>query len=113
MVQAAWQAIHRSVRWSAVYEGIKKRRGSKRAVIAVARRLLGVLVSMLKSGEEYRFSLAELKQQEARDEARQQKRKAKAASKESPAEVSAEPSETAPAKKKTSRKRRAETTVLA
>lgn len=111
MVQAAWQAIHRSVRWSAVYEGIKKRRGGKRAVIAVARRLLGVLVSMLKSDQEYRFSLAELKQQEARDEARQQKRKAKAAQKESPPEVSAEPRE-APAKKKTARKRRAETTVL-
>lgn len=113
MVQAAWQAIHRSVRWSAVYEGIKKRRGSKRAVIAVARRLLGVLVSMLKNDQEYRFSLAELKQQEARDEARQQRRKAKAAQKESPPEVSAEPSETTPARKKTSRKRRAETTVLA
>lgn len=111
MVQAAWLAIHRSVRWSGIYEGIKKRRGGKRAVIAVARRLLGVLVSMLKSGQEYRPSEAERQQQQARDEERKQKRRAKAIQKESTPKASAEPRES-PSVKKTSRKRRAEITVL-
>lgn len=55
MVQAAWQSIRSSLKWSAIYERLKKRRGAKRAIIAVARRLLRVLASMWKNGEEYRF----------------------------------------------------------
>ena len=76
MVEAAWAAVAGSPRWRGVYEGVKKRRQSKRAIIAVARRLLGVLVSMLKSGTEYRWSVAELKEQDAKAELRQQKRRA-------------------------------------
>lgn len=66
MVEAAWLAVANSARWRTVFEGLKKRRQSKRAIIAVARRLLGVLVSMLKSGNAYRFTLAELKEREAK-----------------------------------------------
>jgi hypothetical protein len=73
MVQAAWQAVRTSARWRLVYEQLKRRRGSKRAIVAVARRLLGVLASMLKSGEKYRCSLAELKDREARAETRKRK----------------------------------------
>jgi len=58
MVEAAWSAVQNSPRWRGVYESIKCRRQSKRAIIAVARRLLAVLVSMLKSGQEYKSSLA-------------------------------------------------------
>jgi transposase len=61
MVEAAWSAVANSPRWRGVYEALKKRRGAKRAIIAVARRLLGVLVSLLKSGTNYRHSVAELK----------------------------------------------------
>ncbi len=75
MVQAAWQAVRTSARWRMVYEQLKRRRGSKRAIIAVARRLLGVLTSMLKSGEKYRCSLAELKDREVRAETRKHKRR--------------------------------------
>ena len=55
-------------------EGIKKRRQAKRAIIAVARRLLAVLVSMLKSGETYHATLAELKERRTRLERRRRRR---------------------------------------
>ena len=79
MVEAAWVAVSHSARWRGVYEGLKRRRQAKRAIIAVARRLLAVLVSMLKSGKEYRWSLAELKDREARAAARKKAREAKLA----------------------------------
>lgn len=66
MVQAAWQAVQRSPRWRESYERIKRRRGAKRAIVAIARRLLGVLLALLRSGTRYRASLAELKEREAR-----------------------------------------------
>jgi transposase len=49
MVQAAWQLVKRSPRWRAIYQQLKRRIGGKKAVIAVARRLLSVCVSVLKS----------------------------------------------------------------
>jgi transposase len=54
LVEASWQAVRRSGRWRTTYAALKKRRGSRRAIVAVARRLLGVLVALLRSGQEYR-----------------------------------------------------------
>jgi transposase len=85
MVEAAWSAVATSARWRAVYEGIKRRRQAKRAIIAVARRLLAVLVSMLLSDEKYRPSLAELKEREAKSEERKKRRRAAKATKEAAA----------------------------
>lgn len=73
MVEAAWQAVRHSPRWRAAFEGLKRRRGAKRAIVAVARRLLGVLVSMLKSGKRYEWSLAELKERDAKEAGRKAK----------------------------------------
>jgi transposase len=53
-VEAAWQAVRRSVYWRGISAALKKRRGRRRAIVAVARRLLGVLVALLRSGAEYR-----------------------------------------------------------
>ncbi|MGL4424203.1 MAG: IS110 family transposase, partial [Gemmataceae bacterium] len=53
MVQAAWQLVKRSPRWRAIYQQLKRRIGGKKAVIAVARRLLSVCVSVLKSRRDY------------------------------------------------------------
>lgn len=78
LVEAAWVAVAQSARWRGVYETLKRRRQSKRAIIAVARRLLAVLVSMLKSGTKYRWSVAELRERERRL-AERQKRRAQAA----------------------------------
>jgi len=82
MVEAAWVAVAKSPRWRGVYESLKKRRQSKRAIIAVARRLLAVLVSMLKSGTKYRSSVAELQEREVQAEVRKKKRQAAQAAKE-------------------------------
>jgi transposase len=76
MVEAAWQAVRHSARWRNVYDRLKRRRGAKRAIIAVARRLLGMLASMLKAGEKYRPTVAELKEREARSEKRKRQRRA-------------------------------------
>lgn len=77
MVQAAWQAVQHSARWRAVFEQIKQRRGAKRAIVAVARRLLVVLVSMLKSGQMYEPNESEQKEQARKERQRQAKKKAK------------------------------------
>jgi transposase len=53
MVQAAWQLVKRSTRWRLIYERLKGRIGGKKSVIAIARRLLGVCFSVLKSRREY------------------------------------------------------------
>jgi transposase len=82
MVEAAWVAVAQSARWRGVYEGLKRRRQSKRAIIGVARRLLAVLVSMLKSGTKYRWSVAELKDREAQAARRQARQRARSAGKE-------------------------------
>jgi transposase len=75
MVEAAWQAVRHSARWRNVYDRLKRRRGAKRAIVAVARRLLGMLTSMLKAGEAYRPTLAELKEQEAKAAKRRLRRR--------------------------------------
>lgn len=81
MVEAAWQAIRSSTRWRGVYESLKRRRGGKRAIVAVARRLLGVLASMLRSGQKYRWSLPELRYRERQAEERKEKRRLAGAAK--------------------------------
>lgn len=56
MVQAAWRAVRVSLKWQAVYEQTRQRRGARKAIVAVARRLLGVLFTLLRTGQAYRFA---------------------------------------------------------
>jgi len=56
LVQAAWQAVRCSIRWQRVFENLSHRCGRKRAIVAVARRLLCVLVAVLKSGRPYHYA---------------------------------------------------------
>jgi transposase len=58
LVEAAWRAKRLSARWRAVFEAIRKRRGKKKAIVAVARRLLGVMVALLRSGQRYQPAYA-------------------------------------------------------
>jgi transposase len=53
LVEASWQLVWRTRRWKAIFEALQRRRGKKRAIIAVARRLLCVMVAMLRSGRRY------------------------------------------------------------
>ena len=53
MVEAAWRIVRRSPRWRTIYEQLWRRRGKKKAVVAIARRLLTVMVALLRSGQPY------------------------------------------------------------
>jgi transposase len=56
MIELAWRLVAKTRRWGFLYEKLKTRCGVKKAIVAVARRVLCVLVSMLKSGQRYRLS---------------------------------------------------------
>jgi transposase len=56
LVQAAWRAARHTTRWRTLFQRLKQRCGSKKAIVAVARRLLGVLVAMLRTGQPYRHA---------------------------------------------------------
>jgi hypothetical protein len=58
LVEASWQAVRRSKHWGGIYERIKRRRGGRRAIVAVARRLLEVMTALLRSDQAYREGFA-------------------------------------------------------
>jgi transposase len=53
LVEAAWRLVSKTRRWGRIYERLAARKGKKRAIVAVARRLLCVMASMLQSGRAY------------------------------------------------------------
>jgi transposase len=53
LVEAAWRVIRQSAAWRRIYERIRKRAGGKKAIVAVARRLLVVMTAMLRDGANY------------------------------------------------------------
>lgn len=54
LVELAWRLAIKTKRWGTVYDKLKARCGAKKAIVAVARRVWCVLVSMLNSGQAYR-----------------------------------------------------------
>ena len=55
LVEAAWRLVRTSPQWSAFFARLRKRKGSKRAIVAVARKLLCVLYAMLKTSTPYKI----------------------------------------------------------
>ena len=53
MVEAAWRLVRHSPRWKGIYERLKARVKAKKAIVAVARRLLCLVTAILKSGRPY------------------------------------------------------------
>lgn len=53
LVESAWQLVRYSPRWHAIYDRLKKRLKAKKAIVAVARRLLCLITAILRSGEPY------------------------------------------------------------
>jgi len=53
LVESAWRLVGSSVKWSARFAHLRKRGGKKRAIVAVARKLLCVLYAMLKTSTPY------------------------------------------------------------
>lgn len=56
MIELSWRLVTKTRRWGFLYEKLRARCGAKKAIVAVARRVLCVLASMLKSGQRYRLS---------------------------------------------------------
>lgn len=56
LVEAAWRVVRFNRRWRTIFEALARRRGKKRAIVAVARRLLGVMVSLLQRGETFKLA---------------------------------------------------------
>lgn len=54
MVELAWRLVNKTRRWGMLYEKLRARCGNaKKAIVAIARRALCVLASLLKSGSRY------------------------------------------------------------
>jgi transposase len=54
LVQAAWQLVRRDEHWRRVFEALVKRRGKKKAIVAVARRLLCLMMAVVMQDRPYR-----------------------------------------------------------
>jgi len=55
LIEAAWRLVDKTHFWGQVYERLRVRCGPKKAVVAVARRLLCVMVAMINTGGRYRL----------------------------------------------------------
>lgn len=53
LVQAAWQLVRRDGRWQRIFEALVKRRGKKKAIVAVARRLLCLMMAVVVNDRPY------------------------------------------------------------
>jgi transposase len=65
LVEATWTAIRCSRYWREQYDRIAKRRGKKKAAVAIARRMLGVMYTLLKEQTTYREKPAVVRSEQA------------------------------------------------
>ena len=57
LVEAAWSAVQYSQKWKRIYESLCARtRNKKKAIVAVARKLLCVMYAMMRQGSAYRVT---------------------------------------------------------
>jgi transposase len=57
MVELAWRMVRTSRKWSRHFTRLEVRVGAKKAIVAIARRLVGVIFTLLRSGEKYALAL--------------------------------------------------------
>jgi transposase len=68
LVQCAWAASHtQGTHLSALYQRLVKRRGKKRALVAVAHRLLRILYNILKKGQTYQEPMPQVERPQDRE----------------------------------------------
>lgn len=53
LVQAAWRLTRKEPRWRRIFEALAKRRGKKKAIVAIARRLLCVMMAVIVNDRPY------------------------------------------------------------
>lgn len=54
LVEAAWRLTWKDPHWGRVFETLARRRGKKKAIVAIARRLLGVMMAVIVNDCPYR-----------------------------------------------------------
>ena len=57
MVEFAWRMVGSSPKWGGHYHRLAARVGAKKAIVAIARRLLGVIFTLLRTGQKYALAL--------------------------------------------------------
>jgi transposase len=57
MIELAWRMVNKSRRWGRHFTRLEARVGAKKAVVAIARRLVGVIFALLRSGTKYSLAL--------------------------------------------------------
>jgi hypothetical protein len=55
LVEASWRLVRSSPKWATMYGRLRERKGRKRAIVAVARKLLCVLYAMLRTRTPYKI----------------------------------------------------------
>jgi transposase len=55
LVESAWRLVNTSPKWTALFSRLRKRSGTKRAIVAVARKLWCVLDAMLQTSTPYKL----------------------------------------------------------
>ena len=61
LVEAAWRLVGNSPKWAALFARLMHRSGKKRAIVAVARKLLCVLYAMLRTSTPYKIVATRLR----------------------------------------------------
>jgi transposase len=61
LVEAAWRLVGKSPKWAALFSRLRHRSGKKRAIVAVARKLLCVLYAMLRTSTPYKIVTTDTK----------------------------------------------------
>jgi transposase len=57
LVETAWRLVRQSPRWQHAFARLHRPRGKKKAIVAIARRLLGVMAAVWRKGEKYRLAV--------------------------------------------------------
>lgn len=57
LIELAWRMVRTSRRWGRHFTRLEVRVGAKKAIVAMARRLMGVIFTLLRSGRKYSLAL--------------------------------------------------------
>ena len=57
MIELAWRMVRTSRKWGRHFTHLEARIGPKKAIVAIARRLVGVIFALLRSGQKYALAL--------------------------------------------------------
>src|SRR5258708_10184440 len=57
MIEFGWRMVGPSRKWGAQFHRLEARVGAKKAIVAIARRLVGMIVALLTTGRKYLLAL--------------------------------------------------------